>query len=760
MATTIGLALVALGSELARRRAKRRADELERDKASLSLEIEALSKVAGVSGVLGATTNSTTRALGNVKGVNGMNRALWAMGAFKHEPPNFEYFDPVLTEQMCVLFKEIRLPMAEQTHELCYEPVSRSLFVTQMSNSVLVRVPVGARGLILDDQDAWRVGPHDRNGNGVSGLHNVSLSRANPGCVWLTMQTSNTLLLVEATSMKLRRILKVPTLLKRADGTAALVGGPHCLRECPKTGDIWVALKGTQGCHPGEIPGLAAESGKKGFALAKERVCCDPKALRKRMDELSSLGYDAPPPEGFAVWRVQPDEYDPDAYAHGGELVETAPSPPMVAVDANGDCWVAQDQSTTLLRVPGRPAVERAKNSSGALPVPSPTQFALPHPPAHDARCSMRIAGPAVQAAPDGAVWCSLLGAQGGVVRACCETGERTRYDLPVPPWMHAARFIHIVFHVARDVKWVFNDKWVGWGDPRAPRRAGKDGELIDPGTGMHVMFAISSNLVEDDAMNALYVLAFDPSTGTGWQDPVAFRVIPLPTQDCSCHRIEVICDGLDPEDASVVVSELHTSKIWQMKIQFGISQLNFAAEEDLDARDDVDAVETLEDGSKTRVRRFHEVGGIAKFAGEIRGADDDAVILESSKRKIGTLLDAMRRCGGEGEDGIVRMERGDPDCEEVKMWSFMWNGLRTAAERDAFDAVAETPDGDLAKSAMCTENPGKFESARSLFTSATAKMQAEKKAASAKLSGSAVALRESATEKKAAIAKFGQKPE
>lgn len=46
MATTIGLALVALGSELARRRAKRRADELERDKASLSLEIEALSKVA------------------------------------------------------------------------------------------------------------------------------------------------------------------------------------------------------------------------------------------------------------------------------------------------------------------------------------------------------------------------------------------------------------------------------------------------------------------------------------------------------------------------------------------------------------------------------------------------------------------------------------------------------------------------------------------------------------------------------------------
>lgn len=76
MATTIGIALVALGSELARRRAKRRSDELERDKASLSLEIEALSKVAGMSGVLGSTATATTRALGNVKGVNGMNRAL------------------------------------------------------------------------------------------------------------------------------------------------------------------------------------------------------------------------------------------------------------------------------------------------------------------------------------------------------------------------------------------------------------------------------------------------------------------------------------------------------------------------------------------------------------------------------------------------------------------------------------------------------------------------------------------------------------
>ena len=41
--------------------------------------------------------------------------------------------------------------------------------------------------------------------------------------------------------MKVRRILICPSLLQRADGTAAKVGGPHCLRECRQTGKIHVA---------------------------------------------------------------------------------------------------------------------------------------------------------------------------------------------------------------------------------------------------------------------------------------------------------------------------------------------------------------------------------------------------------------------------------------------------------------------------------------------------------------------------------------
>ena len=51
----------------------------------------------------------------------------------------------------------MKLPFAKQTHEVCYEPESRCLFVSQMSNSVLVRIPVmPADGLLGDDQDTWQ----------------------------------------------------------------------------------------------------------------------------------------------------------------------------------------------------------------------------------------------------------------------------------------------------------------------------------------------------------------------------------------------------------------------------------------------------------------------------------------------------------------------------------------------------------------------------------------------------------------------------
>jgi hypothetical protein len=124
-----------------------------------------------------------------------LNAAAYALGALAHPPPKFVHFDHDREEQSVrrapapavhtghlpcghsgwfgrpssascphrpdriwqVIFKELKLPKAAQTHEVCYEPLSRTVLVSQMSSSVLVRLHVGADGLIVDDQDTWQV---------------------------------------------------------------------------------------------------------------------------------------------------------------------------------------------------------------------------------------------------------------------------------------------------------------------------------------------------------------------------------------------------------------------------------------------------------------------------------------------------------------------------------------------------------------------------------------------------------------------------
>ena len=115
-------------------------------------------------------------------------------------------------EHRAVVMKELKLPHAKQTHEVCFEPVSGCVFVSQMSNSVLVRVPVGPDGLLLDDQDAWLVGELDpATGDGITGLHNISLSYKHPGCLWLSLQFANTLVLVDGRTMQVCTCTHEPT---------------------------------------------------------------------------------------------------------------------------------------------------------------------------------------------------------------------------------------------------------------------------------------------------------------------------------------------------------------------------------------------------------------------------------------------------------------------------------------------------------------------------------------------------------------------
>ena len=483
------------------------------------------------------------QAAGDAKGVQALNVALYKLGRLQHEPPRFEWFDPVHLEGRAVLFKEIKLPFATQTHEVCFCPVCRCVFVTQMSNSVLVRIPVGRDGLLVDDQDAWRVGPADpASGDGVSGLHNVSLSRRHPGCLWLSLQYANLLMLVDGATMAVRKVMKVPSLLRRADGGAGSVGGPHCVRECAQTGRIWVALKGSVPCHPGEdlvtADRLAAAAGSRrgGLRAALDRVCCNPRVLRQRMEALQQLGYDTPPPDAFAVWCVDPDKYEPSDVngALGGELFECAPSPPMIAIDPARGAWVAQDRSPAILHLASDGGARQHK-----------VHFCDKDDP--------KITGPAIVSAPDGAIWCSLLGAHGSFVRIDPKTNTKEVYSIEYPSWCRAARFIHMAFTTLRHHTNVLPALW-------SP--TGRDIECEQEET--MIMCAICSNLVDPEGVNALVVLELDPS----WKHILSSKWVPLPTQDSCIHRVEIISEGLPACDTSVVVTELASSKLWQMKLE------------------------------------------------------------------------------------------------------------------------------------------------------------------------------------------------
>eukprot|EP00618_Florenciella_parvula_P032060 CAMPEP_0119515510 /NCGR_PEP_ID=MMETSP1344-20130328/32980_1 /TAXON_ID=236787 /ORGANISM="Florenciella parvula, Strain CCMP2471" /LENGTH=367 /DNA_ID=CAMNT_0007552923 /DNA_START=80 /DNA_END=1180 /DNA_ORIENTATION=- len=345
--------------------------------------------------------------------------------------------------------------------------------------------------------------------------------------------------------MKLIHIFKVPTMLVREDKTAIRVGGPHCIRECGVTGEIWVALKGSIACHPAETPDrVEATHGNhdsKSLKRAKERVCCSAKALKQRMAQLEALGYNSPPPEGFAIWRLKPSDYNPDALDGmcGGRLYETKPSPPMTSLDHDCNCWSAQDQDACLVMVNGK--------------TDEIVQVDVPHP-VSNCQMDMKITGPAIATAPDGAVWCALLGANGCLVRVDPSTKERTLYEISTEniDWIKKQRIIHLAFHTIKST-------WFAW-------RPTKDDPykriVIEE---MHCMFVISSNLVDDEALNMLTVYGF---WGDDWVEPLWYRCIPLPTQDCSCHRIAVVDEGLRPDEHSVVVTCLHSSKLFQVKIQ------------------------------------------------------------------------------------------------------------------------------------------------------------------------------------------------
>jgi len=445
---------------------------------------------------------------------NAPNREAFESGELLHEPPQFVHFDPVKNEARPLLIKEIKLPRATQTHEVCYEPSTRCVFVSQMSNSTLVRIPVDERGVLVDDQDAWRMGECDAaTGAGISGLHNISPSKAHPGCLWMTLQYANELLLVDVRGehpLRIRQVLKVPTLCTDpATGETQRVGGPHCMRECPISGELWVGLKGSLKDTPCRSRGRGGRSS-----------CCDPDANETNMAELARRGHDTPLPDGWAVWRVAPSEYDPSAkggQGKGGRLYPCLTSPPMLDFDSLGNVYVPQDGVDTVLYI------DRESGESKQLTVPFPASGATP-----------RVTGPAIATAPDGSVWMTLLGSYNSLVRIDPRRGHtRELYAFGGPPWCKTIRLIHLAFG------------------------SGGRGNFI---------YALASDLLEDEAVDAVVVLRMDES----WTRCLGRRVIPLPTQDCSCHRIAVVDAGsnLGGDGRSIVITELASSKLLQVELR------------------------------------------------------------------------------------------------------------------------------------------------------------------------------------------------
>lgn len=428
------------------------------------------------------------------------NKLLHKIPAFKSMP---------YTEANCLealTLKEVKLPMALQTHEVCWEPLTQSLFVTQMTNSLLVRLTVNKEGYLKDKQETWQVGPEN------GGLHNASVSYDHPGHLWLTLQYMNTCLLVDVRPgddfLKVKEIYQVPSWIM-VNGKQLHVGGPHCVRECPVTHNLWACLKG------------AKEDEKN--PCAKFSQCCDVSKQREAMEEhQKDEDYDISVPDSWAVWQLDRSKYNIKCPvgAKGGKIFPCLQSPPMCCVDKKGNCWVAQDVSPTLLWIDQR----TGETEQIAVPWPVGTPD------------SAKQTGPGIAKAPNGSIWMTQLRTNGTMVRIDPDTKECVLYDLDPPGWAQNMRMIHMDFCEAT-----------------IPENHNR-------------IYAIASTLLDDNSTDAILIL----NVCRDWSTITGIRIIPLPSQRSRCHRISYceIEDGdNDVDDGSVFITELSRSKLLQVKM-------------------------------------------------------------------------------------------------------------------------------------------------------------------------------------------------
>jgi len=429
-----------------------------------------------------------------------------------HKNPCIKKIDfPKGASREALVMKELKLPYAEQTHEVCYEPVTKKIFVTQMTNSTLVRFGVDKKGMLEDCHEAWTVGPE------TGGLHNASLSFKYPGCLWLSLQYMNVLMLIDVRPenfLEVKQIYQVPsTMHDPKTGNIAYVGGPHCMRECPVTGHLWAGLKG-------------ALDKRETNPCGKISACCDPDKLKENMEEHGKLDdHDIKLPNSYGVWQLDPSKYDPKAAdgQKGGKLYPCLNSPPMISIDYSGNAWIPQDQSPTIQYIDAK------KQVSEQLPVPWPKN--CPDNAKHS--------GPGLSKSPDGSIWMVQLECFSSLVRINPDTMERILYEIETPAWAKGMHLIHLAF-------------------PPKP----KEGEPKK----RNRIYAIATTLLEDDSSDALLIM----NMCDDWLTCEGIRIIPLPSQGSACHRI-AYCEDMDDDDetddGSVFITELTKSKLLQVKV-------------------------------------------------------------------------------------------------------------------------------------------------------------------------------------------------
>ncbi|HLZ56795.1 MAG TPA: hypothetical protein VKR06_07585 [Ktedonosporobacter sp.] len=123
---------------------------------------------------------------------------------------------------------EYTLPQAEQTHEIIKIPDKPLVLISQLSNSMLVKLWLDPDTEEVTDIESFPIGP-----SRDTMLHGLAVSQWYPGKIWLTLEGTHKILLVLVRSFRRCHIqFSLRAILKTTCSTLARMGP---VRSCAST---------------------------------------------------------------------------------------------------------------------------------------------------------------------------------------------------------------------------------------------------------------------------------------------------------------------------------------------------------------------------------------------------------------------------------------------------------------------------------------------------------------------------------------------